>query len=609
MRRSWITWSVVGGIILLLTLFLGLQYNWQLQAGDAEREKLQKSAEIDVRQFAEDFDREIQAAYYNFQMDPEAWADPEKSEFRDRYAYWRSKTEYPGLIKSFYYLPVGSDETLHYNLEKQVFESEPITEDLREIKQTIENPETFRPVVGNGFVLAMPVHERGPAVDRMILKTLHGGERPKMESPARVGHLLIFLDRDVITQQILPDLARKHFSDGNFRVAVLDREGNALLQTSGALAAPDASERLLNLSPDNFIFFSREVLPRLKTEKKGSSVVVNQHVESRTYSRVTADENSSEVPPSEENSSKTFSVELNDHGKKKDAVFTGTGDENGGWTVSVQHNDGSVAAFVQGEQNKRMLAGSAIYLLVVGSIIAIVVSAMRSQRHAQRQIDFVSSVSHEFRTPIAVICSAGENLADGIAKSESQVAKYGELINGEGRRLSSMVEQILEFAGARSGKRKYTFADTDINRVVESSLAECSPSLKEGGFEIEATLAADIPAIKADQEAISSAVQNLIRNAVKYSNGNRWIRVSTSNRNRKVAIDVEDRGIGISESDLKKIFEPFYRSKEVVDAQIHGNGLGLSLVKEIAEAHGGNVSAVSEIGKGSKFTIELPDDV
>jgi two-component system phosphate regulon sensor histidine kinase PhoR len=101
-------------------------------------------------------------------------------------------------------------------------------------------------------------------------------------------------------------------------------------------------------------------------------------------------------------------------------------------------------------------------------------------------------------------------------------------------------------------------------------------------------------------------VQNLIQNAAKYSNGNRWVRVSTSFENGTAAVHVEDRGIGVSKSDLSKIFDPFYRAKEVVDEQIHGNGLGLSLVKEIVGAHGGIISTKSEIGKGSTFTIELP---
>jgi signal transduction histidine kinase len=101
-------------------------------------------------------------------------------------------------------------------------------------------------------------------------------------------------------------------------------------------------------------------------------------------------------------------------------------------------------------------------------------------------------------------------------------------------------------------------------------------------------------------------LQNLIANAVKYGNGSRWVRVSAQNGGQSVRIVVEDKGIGISPSDLRHVFEPFYRSREVVDAQIHGNGLGLSLVKRIAEAHGGRVTADSKPGQGSVFTIELP---
>jgi two-component system phosphate regulon sensor histidine kinase PhoR len=93
---------------------------------------------------------------------------------------------------------------------------------------------------------------------------------------------------------------------------------------------------------------------------------------------------------------------------------------------------------------------------------------------------------------------------------------------------------------------------------------------------------------------------------LKYSNGHRWVRIAASNGNGHVRITVEDRGIGIPRSELEKVFEPFYRSRSVVDAQIHGNGLGLSLVKDIVDAHGGTITADSEPGKGSRFTIELP---
>ncbi|HVF46682.1 MAG TPA: HAMP domain-containing sensor histidine kinase, partial [Pyrinomonadaceae bacterium] len=128
----------------------------------------------------------------------------------------------------------------------------------------------------------------------------------------------------------------------------------------------------------------------------------------------------------------------------------------------------------------------------------------------------------------------------------------------------------------------------------------------EKGIDIETHIATSLPSVKGDGAALSQAVQNLIINSIKYCNGERWIRVGAENGGGNVKIEVEDRGIGISPSDLRQVFEPFYRSKSVVDAQIHGNGLGLSLVKQIAEAHGGRAFASSEIGKGSLFTIELP---
>jgi signal transduction histidine kinase len=168
-----------------------------------------------------------------------------------------------------------------------------------------------------------------------------------------------------------------------------------------------------------------------------------------------------------------------------------------------------------------------------------------------------------------------------------------------------MVEQILEFAGASSGRQKYNITDTDAAAIVRDAIAECQPLADADDFAIDVSITTPLP-VKADAPAISRAVQNLILNAVKYSSGSRHVTVTASNGGGAVRIAVEDKGIGIAKSELKQIFEPFYRSKDVVDAQIHGNGLGLSLVKQIVEAHGGTVRAESEIGKGSKFTIELP---
>ena len=239
------------------------------------------------------------------------------------------------------------------------------------------------------------------------------------------------------------------------------------------------------------------------------------------------------------------------------------------------------------------------------SVLLIFISAQRAKLLAQRQIEFVSAVSHEFRTPLAVIYSAGENLADGVAKEEMQVSRYGDLIKGEGQKLSRMVEQILDFAGADSGRKKYDLREASVSEIIENALLECQPLIDKKQIEIEKELNENLPEIVADKTALTQAIQNLIVNSIKYSNGGKFIKVAARNGGGTIKITVEDHGIGINKKDLKHIFEPFYRAKYVVDEQIHGNGLGLSLVKQIIEAHGGKINVESEIGKGSKFTITL----
>ncbi|PYS88781.1 MAG: hypothetical protein DMF62_08835 [Acidobacteria bacterium] len=604
MKRSWITWPIVGGVILLLTLFAAIQYRWQVQASNAEREIMQKRVEADTRQFAEDFNHEIQAAYFNFQIESDGWENSDWSEFNERYDYWRSKTEFPELIRDIYFVRSGADESMRYDRERRAFVDAEMPPVFAELKKQAEDDKNFKPIDQERFALTMPVHETGHRNVQIRIKPDFKQEDPKMEMPRRFGHLIILLDKDVVVSKILPQLVAKHFPNGEFDVEIRNKNGDSIFRSASEVAVADASETLLTISPDNLFFFSNQnILPRSGRGERHSSMMIDQHVESRTFSQVETNSNSN----SDSNSTKTFTFELNTEGpKKRTAVFTGISDGSDSWQLGVEHVSGSVKAFVRSEQNRKLLTGLSIYLLVIGAIIAIAFSAMRSQKYAQRQIDFVSSVSHEFRTPLAVIYSAGENLADGVTNERGQVEKYGSLIKNEGRKLSAMVEQILEFAGARSGNRRYKFAGTNVNELVEHALFENEPSLTADGFEVQRDLGMGIPPIAVDTEALLTAVQNLIQNAAKYSNGDRRINIATYMQNGHVAIEVADHGIGISPADMGKIFEPFYRAKDVVDAQIHGNGLGLSLVKQIAEAHGGTVSAVSEKGAGSRFTIKLP---
>jgi signal transduction histidine kinase len=224
-------------------------------------------------------------------------------------------------------------------------------------------------------------------------------------------------------------------------------------------------------------------------------------------------------------------------------------------------------------------------------------------------MDFVAGVSHELRTPLAVIVSAGDNLAEGVVGNAEQVKQYGALVRDEGRRLAAMVEQTLSFAAGGARFRQLNLQPVDAGDVVRKTVEKERETAGKLGFTIEQNVEAGLPVVQANEQALSQSLENLIRNAVKYSGQNRWIAVSAGRggeESRDVTITVEDRGPGIGGDDLPHIFDPFYRGKLALAAQIHGSGLGLSLTKEALEAMGGSIEVRSSPGKGSAFTIRLP---
>jgi signal transduction histidine kinase len=190
------------------------------------------------------------------------------------------------------------------------------------------------------------------------------------------------------------------------------------------------------------------------------------------------------------------------------------------------------------------------------------------------------------------------------------VTQYGETINHESRRLQDMVEKVLHFCAVRSGQHRYNFRATDLPSLVERELE--SLSRHSTGPNPEFTVDGDLPPVVADEQALRSVVRNLVSNALKFGGARGAVKVqarrATGREGSEVELRVDDRGDGIDPSDIPHIFEPFYRGKAARAGQAGGSGLGLSLVREIVEAHRGRIEVSSNPGAGTTFRVFLPID-
>jgi signal transduction histidine kinase len=235
----------------------------------------------------------------------------------------------------------------------------------------------------------------------------------------------------------------------------------------------------------------------------------------------------------------------------------------------------------------------------------LIITSQRERRLAQLQMNFVTAVSHELKTPLTVIMSGADNICNGVVESEQQMVRYGSIIGRQARQLYGLVDRILLFASTRERKQEYVMSALDVREIIDPALASTSHLIEENHCAVEYEMAPGLPSVLGNAAALSQCLQNLITNGVKYSPEHHWLGIRATAHGSEVRISVSDRGIGIPSEDLPHIFEPFFRGKAARDAQIHGTGLGLPLSQSIAEAMGGRLDVFSTPGVGSTFTLSL----
>jgi signal transduction histidine kinase len=277
------------------------------------------------------------------------------------------------------------------------------------------------------------------------------------------------------------------------------------------------------------------------------------------------------------------------------------------WKVALFHPDGKTIEELVGREKGIYLA---LFLGIVAVMVIGIVVVGRAALHeleaSRMKSEFVSSVSHELKTPLALIRMFGETLASGLVSDESKRQEFYHIITKESERLTHLINNVLDFSRMESGNKQYHFEEEDIVQVVRSTLEAYRFHIRDLGFEMVTQLPDNPIVMMIDKDAISQALLNLLNNAAKYSEEQKYIRVSVTKDADCILISVEDRGVGIPQDEIGKIFEKFYRASTARTKETTGSGLGLTLVKHIVEAHGGSAEVSSTIGSGSTFVLRLP---
>jgi signal transduction histidine kinase len=635
-------YALAGGLLGLIVLLATLQYKWLGQISAAERDRMRATLQTSASAFAEDFDRELNGAYLLFQIGGLPSDQSLPSQMATRYDRWQATARFPRIIKDVYVASVeGDSATLtRFNPSTRFIEPADWPDALAPVRAKIARapvPNVWSDVpalvVSAPFLFVSHLADR-PATGRSTTTST-------VQMPTERSYAVLLLDGEYIRGEVLPTLAKDHFQAtpgvSDYQLAIVPSSGSGFIYHSVADFSPkadaqaDASADLFHLRPQDFGPLAAEIsrfafftttapgparITMGSTKDGGGAGDASGRTQTIIRHSVTAKSDGTNPLPADgpvsiliqqrgrNGVAATVSDKLYATGAAATTRFTAT--QLPCWRLLVKHPSGSLERAVGSVRRRNLLVSIGILGILGISVAFLMVSTRRAHDLARQQLEFVATVSHELRTPLAVIRSAADNLADGVVDDEARVRQYGELVRREGVRLTELVEQVLEFAGLQSGARVAARGPVAIATVLHEAAAAVQSSAEAAGVRMELSIADGLPAVAGDEAALRRVFLNLMGNAVKYGAPAGWVGVRATTSGGRLEIGVSDRGIGIPASEQAKIFEPFYRTPDVVAAQIQGAGLGLSLVKRIVEVHGGRIAVTSAPGQGSTFTVTLP---
>ena len=549
-------------MIAVVSVLAVYQYRWTGEISRTEQERLRNSLATSVRSFDQEFSYDFQQLCESFELDPEAEASDIESHAARQQASWNRTSTHPEFVGGSYIWKTGSSNATDFesfNPSDNRYHAVNWPSELATLHHFLAARGKFQSSVTDdreAVYYPWTFFGDAPALVRPIFQIAPRGHDSGSDIHA-IGVLIVALNREYLERVYLPDLVDRHFGapgQRNFVVSV--RTAKAPFQT---MYLSDAKFPIVASSADATVDLFD---------------LVGEEARRRGH------------PP----------LQASSPGEQ--------------WQLVAQHPAGSLEEAVASWRRRNLAISLGLLTILAGSMALIFSGARRSKALARMQMEFVAGVSHELCTPLAVINTAAENLADGVVDNAEQMQEYGGLIRAQGQRLGRLVDEVLLFTAGRFGLSGYDLEPVEVAPIVTQSLSTSETSLRDAGFTVSKEVDDQLPRIVADPSAVITCIENLVSNAIKYSNSSKWIAIrayeASGDSKPEVRISVEDKGIGISSADLAHIFEPFYRVQSVRDNQIRGVGLGLYLVKRMMEDMGGRVSVTSALGRGTVVVLHFP---
>lgn len=276
------------------------------------------------------------------------------------------------------------------------------------------------------------------------------------------------------------------------------------------------------------------------------------------------------------------------------------------WNFKIAFLTPPITTAYQNTFVKNLIVLGFAVLFLLGALLFMFYTAQKERDLSQRQAGFLANVTHELKTPLAVMQAAGENISDGRVTEPSRLKQYGKHIYEESIRLRSMIEKLLDVAKYDSGQILIDAAPHKLEELIGEYIEQTREFIISNGFKLSFTFDPQLPEVYVDKDSIETIISNLVENAMKYSTDTKSIDIRVLRKGDQVVLEVEDQGVGISKKELKNIFKKFYRVEDSLVARTKGHGLGLSIVQSLVELNKGHIDVTSEYGVGTTFRISFP---